>query len=95
MSVTVHIKSCGGEVSGKFADIHGDTVDLFLDSTEDGEGGFRGRGDKLSFSKRDVEVTADHPEVELRHRDLPPPPRLLGAGSRALSVLREGPLSWL
>lgn len=66
MAVTVHIKSCGGEITGMFASIVGDTVALFLGITPDGMGGYRGCGKRFTFSAAEVEVTADHPEVEIR-----------------------------
>lgn len=95
MAVMVRIKSCGGEITGKFAEIRGNRVDLFLDAMPDKQGGLRGCGKRLPFSAVEVEVVADQPELEIRYRKPSGPGGLLRAGYKALSLLMGRALSCL
>jgi hypothetical protein len=71
MAVNVFMKTCRGEFTGTFAEIDGRSIALYLEG-----------GEKLVFPANQVNITADHPDEELRVR--PRQPRL----QRLRQVLR-------
>ena len=68
MAVKLVEKKTGEAITGKYASIEGEAVNLFSGIMSDKKGGWRGCGRKQVFPLKDYAVSADKPEQEIKKK---------------------------